>query len=122
MTRPRRWWRVQLTAQAEADVAEILEWTAQQFGQVQAHHYAETLTSAMEALAAGPDVPGAKPCDEIGPGLLTLHVARKGRRGRHFLLVRVRRQAGREVIDVLRVLHDAMDLTRHAAAPERDEG
>jgi toxin ParE1/3/4 len=119
---PRRWWRVRLTAQAEADVAEILEWTAQQFGPVQAHRYAETLTSAIEALNEGPDVRGAKPRDEIAPGLLTLHVARKGRRGRHFLLFHVRDEAGRSVIDVLRVLHDAMDLARHAPSADRDEG
>ena len=104
---------MQLTAQAEADVAEILEWSAGQFGEAQARHYAETLTSAIEALSEGPGVPGAKARDEIGAGLLTLHVARKGRRGRHFLLFRVGREAGRRVIDVLRVLHDAMDLARH---------
>jgi toxin ParE1/3/4 len=67
-------------------------------------------------------VRGVKPRDEIAPGLLTLHVARKGRHGRHFLLFRVSREAGHEVIDVLRVLHDAMDLARHAPSADRDEG
>jgi toxin ParE1/3/4 len=110
---PRRSWRVRLTAQAEADVAEILEWSARQFGEAQARRYAETLTSAIEALSEGPGVHGAKARDEIGIGLLTLHAARKGRRGRHFLLFRVSREAGRPGIDVLRVLHDAMDLGRH---------
>lgn len=113
MIPPRRSWRVRLTAQAEAEVAEILEWSAQQFGEAQARHYAETLTNAIEALSEGPGVPGSKPRNEIGTGILTLHVARKGRRGRHFLLFRVSREAGRQVIDVLRVLHDAMDLARH---------
>jgi len=106
-------YRVRLTARAEADVAEILEWSARQFGEAQARHYVETLTRAIEALSEGPWVPGAKARDEIGAGLLTLQVARKGRRGRHFLLFRVGREAGRQVIDVLRVLHDAMDLARH---------
>jgi toxin ParE1/3/4 len=37
-------------------------------------------------------------------------VAREGRRGRHFVLFR----AGPEqTIEVLRILHDAMDLSRH---------
>lgn len=113
MIPPRRSWRVRLTAQAEADVAEILEWSAGQFGGAQARRYAETLTSAIESLGEGPGVYGAKARDEIGAGLLTLHVARKGRRGRHFLLFRVGRERGRQVIDVLRVLHDDMDLARH---------
>jgi toxin ParE1/3/4 len=119
---PRRWRRVRLTAQAEADVAEILEWTAQQFGPVQARRYAEPLTSAIEALDEGPDVRGVKPRDEIAPGLLALHVARMGRRGRHFLLFHAGDAAGRSVIGVLRVLHDAMDLARHAPSADRDEG
>lgn len=112
---------MRLTAQAEADVAEILAWTAGQFGDVQARRYAETLTSAIEALSEGPDAPGAKPRDEVARGLMTLHVARKGYRGRHFLLFRISREAGREVIDVLRVLHDAMDLVRHTPSADPDE-
>jgi plasmid stabilization system protein ParE len=36
----------------------------------------------------------------------------KDRRGRHFPLFHVRDEAGGSVIDVLRVLHDAMDLAR----------
>lgn len=122
MIRPHRSWRVRLTAQAEADVAEILEWTAGQFGDAQAHRYAETLTSAIEALSEGPDAPGAKLRNEIARGLMTLHVARKGHRGRHFVLFRVSRESGRQVIDVLRVLHDAMDLVRHAPSADPDEG
>lgn len=121
MIRPHRSWRVRLTAQAEADVAGILEWTAGQFGDTQAHRYAETLTSAIEALSEGPDAPGAKLRNEIARGLMTLHVARKGHRGRHFLLFRVSREAGREVIDVLRVLHDAMDLAQHLPSLDPDE-
>jgi toxin ParE1/3/4 len=121
LIRPYRSWRVRLTAQAEADVAEILEWTAGQFGDAQAHRYAETLTSAIEALSEGPDAAGAKLRNEIARGLMTLHVARRGHRGRHFVLFRVSRESGQEVIDVLRVLHDAMDLARHASSADPDE-
>ncbi len=109
---PRRW-RVRLTAAAEDDFRGILLWTVARFGEAQARVYAETLSRAMEALAGGPTVLGARARDEIAKGLFTLHVAREGRKGRHFVLFRVGGDQGEEAIEVLRLLHDAMDLRRH---------
>ncbi len=103
-------WRVRLTASAEADLLDIAAWTAEHFGPRQAAFYMETLTQAVEALHEGPDILGARARDEIAPGIRTLHVARQGRRGRHFVLFRV---APGRVIEVLRLLHDSMDLSRH---------
>jgi len=45
--------------------------------------------------------------------MYTLHVARHGRRGRHFVVFRVGRESDHGVIEVLRLLHDSMDLQRH---------
>ena len=115
-TRP---WPVRLTAAAEADFQDIVRWTLGQFGEAQSRIYAETLSAALEALTAGPTVPGVKARDDIANGLFTLHVARHGRKGRHFVIFRVGHDQGREVIDVLRLLHDAMDLPRHV--PPVDE-
>jgi toxin ParE1/3/4 len=115
---PRRW-TVRLTAAAEADFQEILRWTLAQFGEAQARVYAETLSVALKALAAGPTVTGARERNEIAKGLSTFHIARKGRRGRHFVVFRIGHDQGREVIEVLRVLHDSMDLQRHL--PPTDE-
>ena len=77
-------WKVRLAAQAESDFSEIMTWTLENFGERQAQTYAETLTLAIEALHDGPEPLGARPRDDIGPGILTLHVARQGRSGRHF--------------------------------------
>ena len=118
MTIPGRIWPVRLTASAEADFKQIVRWSAQQFGDVQARLYAQTLSLAIEALHAGPDVIGGRSRDDIGKGLRVLHVARGGRKGRHFLVFRIRRRAHTEVVEVLRLLHDAMDLARHVAAAE----
>jgi toxin ParE1/3/4 len=106
-------WSVRLTVAAETDFESIIGWTLEQFGDVQARLYAQVLSSAVEALTAGPNSPGAKARSEIGKHLFTLHVARVGQRGRHFVLFRVDGAAGRRQIDVLRILHDAMDLQRH---------
>lgn len=119
MTAGTRPWPVRLAAAAEADFQDILRWTVEQFGEVQARVYAETLSAALEALAAGPTVIGAKVRDDIAKGLFTLHVGRRGRRGRHFVMFRIGHDHGREVIEVLRLLHDAMDLPRHF--PPMDE-
>lgn len=103
-------WTVRLAAQAELDFVEILAWTVENFGEIQAEIYAETLTSAIEALHDGPLLAGAQARNDIESGIRTLHVARQGRRGRHFLVFR---QIEDRCIDVLRLLHDGMDLARH---------
>jgi toxin ParE1/3/4 len=79
-------WKVRLAAQAELDFSEIITWTLKKFGEHQAETYAETLTLAIEALHDGPEQLGAKARDDIGSGIRTLHVARQGRSGRHFVV------------------------------------
>jgi toxin ParE1/3/4 len=105
-------WTVRLTATAEADFQSIIAWTSEQFGDRQAAVYAETLSAAIAALSAGPTTVGSRERREIGKGLFTLHVARDSRKGRHFVLLRVGSNEHR--IEVLRLLHDAMDLGLHA--------
>lgn len=111
-------WRVRLTRQAESDFLDISKWTTETFGPRQSALYVETLTLAIEALHAGPGILGAKTRDEIAPGVRTLHVARQGRKGRHFVVFRATEG---QTIDVLRLLHDSMDLARHVSAVD-DEG
>lgn len=106
-------WVIRLSATAEADMRQILRWTMEHFGTAQAHLYAETLSSALQTLCAGPSVPGARARPDIEAHVRTLHVARSGRKGRHFILFRVADAGETRVIDVLRVLHDSMDPKRH---------
>jgi len=119
MTGGRRW-RVRLTATAESDFRNILRWTAERFGHAQARIYSETLTHAIQALTKGPNVAGSRQRDDIVEGLMTLHVARAGRRGRHFVLYRIASPSEPPGIDVLRLLHDSMDLARHVGSTGDD--
>jgi len=105
-----RRWRVRLGAAAELDFANILKWTTENFGVRQSRVYRNTLVQAIGELADGPDVVGSRTRDEIVPGLRTLHVARHGRRGSHFLMYRI---APRGTIEMVRILHDRMDIQRH---------
>lgn len=109
-------WTIRLAAAAERDFREILRWTFENFGRGQAKTYARTLSSALHDLALGPSVIGARAREDIGPGVHTLHVARKGRKGRHFVIFRADPSRSEHVIDVLRLLHDSMDLPHHLPA------
>lgn len=105
-----RSWRVRLTDQAEQDLINIARWTAENFGARQAEHYVEIISLAIEALADGPETLGSKARDELAPGVRTLHAARHGHKARHFVVFRVAEDHG---LEVLRLLHDSMDLARH---------
>ena len=114
-----RQWRVRLGAVAEVDFANILKWTVENFGVRQAAIYRDVLVQAVSELAKGPDVAGSRARDDIMAGLRTLHVARHGRRGRHFLLYRAVED---EIIEIGRILHDQMDLPRHSPYSTDDDG
>ena len=105
-------WTVRIAGAAEVDF-EAIGWTVEQFGHAQAGIYSETLSSAVQALVAGPAQTGVKARPEIGRGGFTLHVARNGRRGRHFVLFRADADRARRQLDVLRIVHDSMDHVRH---------
>ena len=110
-------WQIELSGAAQQDFDDIIDWTAEHLGERQAGDYAEVLIAAIRELGAGPRPPGGRARDELGDGIWSLHVARRGRRGRHLLMFRVS-PAASNVIEVLRILHDAMDLQRHL--PARD--
>ncbi len=114
-------WTIRLAASAEQDYREILRWTVEHFGRGQAKTYAKTLSNALRDLALGPSIIGARLREDIGPGIYALHVARKGRKGRHFVVFRVDSTHGKHVIDVLRLLHDSMDLPRQLLAANEGE-
>ncbi len=105
-------WTVRIMDSAENDIRGAVRWSVHRFGEEQACVYAETLMLAVTELGAGPNLVGVKLRDEIAAGLLSLHVARHGRRGRHFVIFRIVDESAR-ILEVLRVLHDAMDFPRH---------
>lgn len=111
-------WRVRLGAAAELDFANILKWTTENFGQRQARAYRNTIVQALGEPTQGADVAGSKARDDIFPGLRTLHVARRGRRGSHFIIYRI---ADESTIEIVRMLHERMDLQRHVIHGTTDD-
>ena len=119
MTERRGEWPVRLSASAETDFQEIVRWTARQFGPRQAASYAQILSAALISLSkSGSEADGVRKRNDIARGLYGLHAGRGGRKARHFVMFRVTSDKGRENIDVLRILHDAMDLQRHVPFDE----
>ena len=111
-------WKVLLSDQAELDLLEITIWTVEKFGDRQADEYAETISLAVEALHDGPEILGVKQRDDIGLGICTFHVARNGRKGRQFVVFK---SSAPYQIEVLRLLHDSMDLARHLPLSDADQ-
>ena len=110
-------WRTRLTARAESDLLEITTWTTDKFGPAQARKYRDVIFAAMHVLDRGPAALGVRSRDDIRPWLMSLHIAREGRSGRHYLVFRVKSDSER-VIEVLRILYDQMDLAHHIPRAE----
>lgn len=115
---PRQRWRARLTAAAERDVLGIVLWTAEHFGFEQARRCRATIFAALRDLDNGPNVTGTRDRAELGRNLRSLHVARRGRRGRHVILFTTVDGAR---IEIVRILHDSMDLARHLPADGDEE-
>ena len=115
---PQQRWRVRLTAAAERDVLGILLWKAEHFAVEQVRRYRATIFAALRDLDDGPDATGTRDRDELGRNLRSLHVARRGRRGRHVILFTTVDGAR---IEIVRILHDSMDLARHLPANASEE-
>ncbi len=97
---------------AKKDFARILKYTKDSFGERQAAVYKAALLKTIAILAAGLDAPGSSAREDLGSGLRTVHVARDERRAPHLLVYRA---SSGETIEILRILHERMDLPRHVS-------
>jgi toxin ParE1/3/4 len=94
--------RYLLSPAAQADLEQIWDYTHQRWGIDQAEEYVREFQRAIERAAANTQI--GRGCDEIRPGY------RKLAAGSHTLFYRV---TAHGVIDIVRVLHQRMDVDRH---------
>ena len=109
-----------IAPKARSDVANILAWTEENFGPQTLKRYGKLIQTAIEEVAANPELAGSAGRPEIAEHCRTYHLfhSRKkaGGRGnrirnpRHFLLYRVTEP---DVVEIGRVLHDSMELEHH---------
>jgi plasmid stabilization system protein ParE len=118
-------WVVGLTAAAAADYRQILYWTLENFAGVQVRTYADTPLIGLKAIRTGSAIPGVEEPTGIRANIQMPHVVREDRNDRHLFALRVGNLRGRNVIDVLQLLHGSTNLKRHlplAAIIERVPG
>jgi toxin ParE1/3/4 len=117
----RRAWFVRLSATALRDYQDILDWTAGQFGEAQSDAYANILDNAIEALSEGGiQTMGVRKRRDLA-ALYLFHIARGTHKARHFIMFRISRSKNGEFVEVLRILHDSMDIPRHLGGAGEDE-
>ncbi len=106
---------LRLSVAAQADIAEILDWTERTFGEVASDRYEALIVDGLHALQVTEDATGARPVASR-PNVWSRHLSTvpstsdgaKVKRPRHVLIYRV----DGDVVTVGRVVHERMDRDR----------
>jgi len=119
--------RLRLAAPASVDIADLLDWSFRNFGLTGRRRYESLVTTALQDVAGDLRPIGAAARPELGHGILVYHLRHSRQRARttdgvvrnprHFIIYR---EAARDLVTILRVLHDAMDLARHVGSGDAD--
>jgi toxin ParE1/3/4 len=110
--------RFRLSRPARADLTDILATSAARWGTEGRRRYAAILAAAMREVAANPEGPATRDRHELLTGVRSFHVRHlrsddpdmKVRRPVHVLYYRV---TPRGLIEIVRVLHERMEPSRH---------
>jgi len=120
-----------LSPAAQREMASILLWSEEHFGEAAHLRYEALLIQAIDDLAVDPLRTGSEDRVEIAEGLRSYHLwhsrnrvaqsPRRVRRPRHLFLFRLNDNGA---VEIVRVLHDSMDLPRHLpeSFPPSSEG
>jgi toxin ParE1/3/4 len=103
--------RYRTTKAADADYDTILRFTLKRWGKAQFSSYRQLLNDAITAVAREPDRLNSHGRDEVRNGIRSFHIGLAATRpalGRHVLYYRV---AADGVVEIIRILHDRMELS-----------
>ncbi|MEO4017144.1 type II toxin-antitoxin system RelE/ParE family toxin [Pseudomonas rossensis] len=105
---------------ARADIVDILRLSQTQFGDQARQRHQALILAALQAIAGTPYRIGSQDRDELAPGLRSYHLIYSRQQAkhphgtvknpRHIVFYRV---ANDDVIEVVRLLHDAMEVQLH---------
>jgi toxin ParE1/3/4 len=110
--------RFRLSVLARADLAQILATSAERWGTDGKRRYAGLLTAAMRKAAAEPEGATTRERSDLWPGIRSLHLRHvrvafgeaNVRRPVHVLFYRA---IGPGSVEIVRVLHERMEPSRH---------
>lgn len=110
--------RFRLARPAQIDLANILATSAERWGAEGRQRYAAVLAAAMRQVAADPDGPLTRKRPDLRLDIHSFHVryarrSAEGARVRRPVHVLYYRVAEKGVIEIVRVLHERMDPSRH---------
>jgi toxin ParE1/3/4 len=94
--------RYVLSPAAQLDLEQIWDYTCDRWGEDQAEKYVREIERAIQRVVQNPMI--GRACDEVRAGY------RRHAVGSHTLYYRL---AGADGIDVVRILHQRMDVDRH---------
>jgi toxin ParE1/3/4 len=111
---------VHLSLHAEEDLIEIFAWSLDRFGESAFRRYLHLLTVALNDLGENPERTGSIARPEYGANQRTYHLrfSRNKARTSEGIVLRPRHLAVYKVlneheVEVMRFLHDSMELERH---------
>jgi toxin ParE1/3/4 len=118
--------RFRLAQPAQSDLANILATSAERWGADGRRRYATLLADAMRIVAANPEGPLTQARNELSPGLRSFHLRHARGDARqprvkspvHVLYYRAIQP---EVIEIVRVLHERMEPSRHFGSAYEDK-
>jgi plasmid stabilization system protein ParE len=105
--------RVVFTEAAKTDIRHILRETRAMFGALQVSRYRALISDARRRLRDFPSLGHHR--YGLPPEGRLLHIGQPGRPASHFFLYRINDSAN--TAEVLRVLHEAMDIPAHLTGP-----
>jgi toxin ParE1/3/4 len=115
--------RLEVARAAQLDIATILHWSRTEFGAEAAERYRKLLAAAITKLRSDPLPSSVRALPNLDVELRSYHLrhaakltteAGRVRRPRHFIIFR----ADAEVLQIVRVLHESMDLPRRLSDNE----
>jgi toxin ParE1/3/4 len=115
-----------LARRAQADISRILATSGESWGIEARRRYAGLLTHAIREVAAEPEARSTRQRAELAPGMRSFHVRHaqqadpgiRVRRPVHVLYYRVIRPG---LVEIVRVLHERMEPSRHLGTATEDE-
>jgi toxin ParE1/3/4 len=97
---------IRRSRKAKREIYKALEYTKKQWGAAQAWRYATLITDAELTIARNPRC--GRSYDHITPGIWGYSIRQPGTSARHILFYRL---ASTHTMEIVRFLHEAMDLT-----------
>jgi toxin ParE1/3/4 len=118
--------RFRLARTAQSDLARIFSTSAGRWGPRAAHRYAALLAAAMREIAADPKGPTSRDRAELTPDIRGFHIrhardkqaSSNVREPAHVLYYRA---AGPGSVEIVRVLHERMEPSRHVGTRRRSK-